>query len=198
MKNTSLRHHRIEFRRIPLYPLLLGIYPVVALMGINVSEVKVDALWRPLTVLAVGSLLLFAALSLWLRDRHRAAVASAVLLFLFFTYGHVYGYLKTIQIGGFVVGRHRYLLPLWGVLGVLGLMWASRKLKRPETLTPILNLVALFLLIYPTFQIVSYSWEEARSRQLAAQRWQEGVKAENAPLGYLPDVYYIILDAYGR
>jgi hypothetical protein len=51
---------------------------------------------------------------------------------LFFTYGHLYTYLKTVEISGFALGRHRQLLPLWIGLALLGGWWAVRRRRSPS------------------------------------------------------------------
>ena len=74
------------------------------------------------------------------KDWHRAALLLSIFIFLFFTYGHVYGYLKKIEIAGFVLGRHRQMLPLWVGMGALAAWWVMRRLRNPAAFTPILNL----------------------------------------------------------
>ena len=71
-----------KLQALPLHPLFFAAYPV---------------------------LVLFALIS---KDWHRAALLLSVFIFLFFTYGHAYGYLKRIEIDGFIPGRHRQMLPI--------------------------------------------------------------------------------------
>jgi hypothetical protein len=185
-----------KLQAIPLYPLFFAAYPVLALVGININEVEPAVLWRPLMVLLLSAMALLVLFGVFFRDRHRAALLLSILIFLFFTYGHVYGYLKKIEIGGFILGRHRQILPLWLGLGVLAFWWVMRRLRNPAAFTPILNLLSVFLLLYPTFQTISYiiQREQAENAALAAAQ----AKGATLPLGYAPDIYYIILDAYGR
>jgi len=185
-----------KIRHIPFYPFFFIAYPVLALVGFNINEVEPAVLWRPLLVLLVSALLLLAGLRLLTRDWQRAALLLALFILLFFSYGHAYLYLKKIEMAGFILGRHRQMLPLWLGLGTLAVWWGLRKLRHPQTLTPVLNLVSIFLLLYPTFQISSYSIRRQAAQKDALQAAQ--VKGASLPLGYAPDIYYIILDAYGR
>src|SRR5215208_7470215 len=146
-----------KIKWLPLYPLFLIAYPVLALVGININEVEPSVLWRPLILLLLGALVLLVTLWLMSKDWYRAAVALAILIFLFFTYGHVYFYLKKIEIGGFILGRHRQMVPLWMGMGIVGIWWAMGKLRNPQSFTPLLNLISIFLLIYQSFQIISYT-----------------------------------------
>ncbi|HEX6034052.1 MAG TPA: hypothetical protein VFY83_06435, partial [Anaerolineales bacterium] len=168
----------------------------LALVGININEVEPVVLWRPLVVLLLSVAALLMLLGLLSRNWHRTALLLSVLILLFFTYGHVYGYLKKIEIGGFILGRHRQMLPLWVGLGALGFWWVMRRVRKPAAFTPALNLISVFLLIYPAFQTISYviQREQTETAALAAAQ----AKGATLPLGYAPDIYYIILDAYGR
>ena len=185
-----------KIKWVPLYPLFLTAYPVLALVGININEVEPNVLWRPLILLLLGALVLLVILWFMSKDWHRAAVALAILVFLFFIYGHVYFYLKKIEIAGFILGRHRQMVPLWVGMGLLGIWWAMRKLRNPQSFTPILNLISIFLLVYPSFQIISYTIRREKTERSALEAAQ--TKGASLPLGYAPDIYYIILDAYGR
>ena len=180
----------------PLYPLFFAAYPALALVGININEVEPAVLWRPLIILVLSTVILLIALRLIIRDWHRAALLLSVLIFLFFTYGHLYLFLKRIDVAGFVIGRHRYMVPLWLGIGALVGWWVIRKLRTPQAFAPVLNLVSIFLLIYPSFQIISYSLKRNETERTALQAAQ--AKGATLPLGYAPDIYYIILDAYGR
>jgi hypothetical protein len=193
MSNSKM-FQKIKF--IPLYPFFFIAYPAVALLGFNINEVEPSVLGRPLIVLLFSALILLTVLGFLLRDWNRAATLLFILILLFFTYGHIYLYLKKIDIDGFILGRHRQMLPLWLGVGVLAAWWTIRKLRNPQGLTPVLNLVSIFLLIYPSFQIISYSVKRAETEKAALQAAQ--VKGATLPLGYAPDIYYIILDAYGR
>jgi hypothetical protein len=181
---------------MPWHSLLFALYPVLALVGVNINEVEPAVLWRPLFVLVLAVAMLLPLFGLFSRDWQRAALLLSIFIFLFFTYGHVYAYLKKIDIAGLMPGRHRYMLPFWLGLGGLAAWWVMRKARNPQAFTPALNWIALFLLIYPSFQTISYviKWEATERTALAAAQ----AKGATLPLGYAPDIYYFILDAYGR
>jgi len=179
----------------PFYPFLLAAYFVLALLGLNISQVQPEAAIRALVVvLAIAGLL--SLFMRWLyKDSQRGALAGGLLLILFFTYGHVYNFLeKTVP----ALGRHRLLLPIWLLLAGMGLWLISRRLRDPLSLTKALNVVALVALAFPVYQIAI--WEI----RLAATGTNPAV---NIPgLGSLhlpanqtpPDVYFILLDEYTR
>ena len=178
---------------IPLHPFLFAIYPILALLAFNISEVDSSSGWRPLLLSVVATGLLNFAFYAIFRSWQRAALLTTVLLILFYSYGHVYILLKGANIGGFYLFRHRTLVPLWIVIGTLLLWSISRRSLRTETATYALNLVGLFLLILPVFQLASFSLQ-SRTSQAEQSPSALSLKAGDTP----PDIYYIILDGYGR
>jgi hypothetical protein len=185
-----------RLQMIPFHPLFFAAYPVLALVGININEVEPTVLWRPLLLLLLSTIVLLALLRLFSRDWHPAALLLSILIVLFFTYGHVYAYLKKIEFAGVILGRHRQLLPLWAGMAALATWWVMHRVRNARTLTPVLNAVSIFLLIYPSFQTISYVVQREQTEKAALEVAQ--AKGTTLPLGYSPDIYYIILDAYGR
>ncbi len=180
-----------------LYPWLISLYPVVALLGQNVDQVSLAVGLRPLALsvllIAVGVI----AGRVLLRDWAKAAALATLGFVLFFSYGHVYSYVERINATGWVIGRHRYLLPLW--TGLLGFgAWRILRAKDMRRWSAALNAVAGVALAIPVLRI---GWYEVRSGALAAQNRPASTEtcALRPPPGQpLPDVYYIILDGYMR
>jgi hypothetical protein len=182
-------------KRLLLYPILFSLFPVLSLAAYNIAEISLDALLRPFFVSLSLSLVLFGLARWILRDWQRAALLSTILLVLFFSYGQVYILLKGVNISGFYLFRHRTLVPLWFLLAALAIWWTSRKGLQPGRATYALNVIGLFLLVVPVFQLISFSVQSRVS--------QAEVKGDAATLALQVqdpprDIYYIILDGYGR
>ncbi len=174
---------------LPWYPVLFGAYPVLALMAVNVGQIKVEAGWRALLVSLLFAGILFIALRLILRDWNRAAFLSTLWMALFFSYGHVYITLAE-KVKDF--DYEKWLLIVWLALAVLFVIWAVRK----SPASPLaLNVIVLGL-------VVSSLWQISPTVQKGSAH---RVGAENAPVDENltrpenpPDVYYFILDSYAR
>jgi hypothetical protein len=180
---------------IPWYPLVIGIYPILALLAGNIRQTEAVVVFRPLLISLAASALLFLLFRLVIRDWHRAAVPSAIVILLFFMYGHAYNYFRTVDILGFVIGRHRILLLIWIVLVALSVWIAARRPSNFQKQTPSINIISLLLLVYPLYTITAYSVSEYRTASSDPQPAQALTVAENQSL---PDIYYIILDSYTR
>jgi hypothetical protein len=186
----------------PWYPLLLAVYAPVALLENNLGQVEMKAGIRPILVtLLIASLILLVAKWI-LKDWLRAGLAAALVIVLLVSYGHIYNLIKNESIAGFIVGRHRFLIIVWLALAVGGMWWIARKPGRiPASFNATMNLVCLVLLLIPSFQILSFAvsstgFEEqtVKAAEATATESQLSLPEGETP----PDVYYIILDGYGR
>jgi hypothetical protein len=182
--------------QIPVHPVLVAAYPIAAMTAANLGEMSVSDAARSLAIA------LLAAGVLWLLGRpvmgdwRRAATLASLLLLLFFSYGHVYRALKTEEIAGLLLGRHRFLLPVWLLTALAG-AWAIRR-SRPawREATLVANLMAAAALAMPAGTILVDALRQAGASRAAAP----AVPQANAAfaLDNLPDVYYVIADSYAR
>ena len=200
----SLLFSRIHWNRLsafPWQPVLLALYAPLELGAHNIGQIPISFIYRSVIMSAMfGAIILLVCWAI-LRDGQVAGIIATVIMILFLIYGHLYNYLENLDIGGFLIGRHRYLVAVWLILASLGVWWAVRKSRKYPSLTSTLNLVSAFLLIMPVAQLVFY---EVRTTNIKTPEPVESQgqgtlsqvqKPSSTPLR---DVYYIILDAYGR
>ncbi|MFH1446978.1 MAG: sulfatase-like hydrolase/transferase [Chloroflexota bacterium] len=183
-----------KFLRKAWHPLLIGLYPVLLLFANNQNEIAVNILWRPLIIALALAGLLFLVLRLITRNWRKAGLLTSWVLLLFYTYGHIYSYLKVYKAFA-VLGRHRILLIIWGILLIGGLILILR-LKALKEWTLILNSASAFLIILSLIQISSFTIQ----RSINAKRYQpdDNAKVTLSKPDSPPDIYYIILDSYAR
>lgn len=186
------------------HPFLLGAFPIISLYAHNVREVRLAQVGAPLLVVlaVVGALWGLLALALK-RDLHRAGLVALPLLGLFFLMGPLP--LTALRDGLDHASRWNNLLsplrvtPIEQVVVVLTLgagltaltIWRP---KRPAEWTPALNRFALVLVVLPMISVLtSWSWTSRRVGAIA-----DTFPALAPPPGPRPDIYYIILDGFGR
>ena len=172
-----------QLQPFPFYPLVLALYPALALLSSNLGQAQPGAALRPLIFSLLGSALLYGALRLIFRRWDRAAALTAAVQVLFFGYGYFY-----LALEGGALGRHRYLAPLWLALGGVSLWLLLRRRSVAALVTTGLNAVSVILVALPLLQVGVY---QVRQAQPAAET---GALSAST----LPDVYYIVLDGYGR
>ncbi|MCK5603353.1 hypothetical protein KAR91_15825 [Candidatus Pacearchaeota archaeon] len=164
------------------------------------AELSLSEIWIPLAA-ALGLALVLLLLS-WLifRDIKKAGIIVSISLILFFSYGLALDVITgwgegIIHIGGFVVGTPaRYLLLGWAMIFICGLYLIRRTRRNLHNLTNIVNVVAATLVAVSSISIVAY---ELTRPSLAPVDKTAGIAIDAEQIDTLPDIYYIILDAYG-
>ena len=185
-----------KISKFPWLPLLFTIYAPLALLAHNLGQVEIQSGYRSLLLSATGALLFLVILGNLLRDWQKAGLIVTLLAILFFTYGRVYDVIKNVQIAGFIIGRHRYLAPIWLGLASLGVAWILKKIKYPSSLMNTLNIMSLILLAFPLMQTARFELLNSNNQPTSSPEspYQTSLPADRT----LPDVYYVILDGYGR
>jgi glucan phosphoethanolaminetransferase (alkaline phosphatase superfamily) len=166
----------------------------------NISEASARDLWRPLIILFLMTTVLLLLLRFLTGDWWRAGLVLSFLLLMFFSYGHAYNFLKEnlqlndVAIGDVYLFRHPVLVIVWVVLMCVGSFFLLRiRDLRPPTL--FLNSVAILMLVFPAYNIALHMYRE----HAYGSRTNVQTASLHVPEGSpLPDVYFIVLDAYGR
>jgi hypothetical protein len=185
-------------KRFPFHSLLAAAYPVLALYAVNILEVALQVVARPLTVAVVSAGILLAVFFWIFKDWNKAGLLTSFILVLFFSYGHLYEFLEQTPVAGIHLGRHRYLLPAIAAVfgaGLWFLLWRSRKL--PNAINA-LNFASFILIIFPAYQIGTFFVRQAFIGPEAPLISEKPTSAALQKPKEAPDIYYIILDAYTR
>ncbi|AGA31601.1 hypothetical protein Sinac_7569 (plasmid) [Singulisphaera acidiphila DSM 18658] len=155
----------------------------------------------PISLALIVTLVLWLALRWLSRNGQRAALATSLLIALFFAFNQCLVVLDTIleKLSQFWVHTGYWEHP-WFLLVILlvgavpALDLIFRRLKNPVLWSNYLNVFALILVLLPASNAAM-----ARIREPAKPiiRAEGGIPLTAKP-GRLPDIYYIILDAYAR
>jgi hypothetical protein len=176
----------------PWYPVVISAYPVIALLAANTGQVNAGALVRPLIISVAFGGLLFFIVWLFFRQVHKAAFLTMLLLALFFSYGHIY-----MAIDKEWPDREYtpWLWMSWMILFLIFIFWVTRSRLTFASLASTFNTVALALLIMSLVQ-VDFGTGGGDVHRLGAKDApvQEDLVAPANP----PDVYFFLLDSYGR
>jgi hypothetical protein len=201
MRSLFSRIRWDRFSAFPWHPLLLALYAPLGLGAHNIGQIPLGFI--PRAVILSGLLAILVLLACWVftKNWQVAGIVATILLILSLSYGHLYNSLEGLEIGGFFIGRHRYLVVAWIVVAVLGICWATRRTKNYSFLTSTLNLMSIVLLVMPVAQLLIYAWRATtapRMDTVEAQQTEVRYQVQQPTTGQLRDVYYIVLDAYGR
>ncbi|HOD83829.1 MAG: hypothetical protein BWX88_04856 [Planctomycetes bacterium ADurb.Bin126] len=178
-------------KRLVLYPFFLAAAPVLALYADNVQELLPGDLVRPLA--AALLLAALAMLATWplVKKLGKTGLPALCALGFVFAFGPAVSLMPSV--------RMRFFLPAWGLLWGGGYVFAVIRLRRTTRslagLTGALNLLAAGVALAPLLMRAPQLFQPppAVSGPTAA------LAPTTVPAGAsLPDVYYIILDAYSR
>jgi hypothetical protein len=198
-------------KRIPLAPFLFGLLPVASQMAFNLGAVPLRETVRPaIAILLVTALAIYLAFR-WLGDMRLTSAVISVASLLFFVHGPlitmVLGRLAGAGVAEAVPQLSQYLLVMTDsavflveaacVTAVLILLRRARRYL-PAANQFLLGL-AVVALAMPLIQIGGYSLHGLQSPSVPATRLTEELgSVEPSGSGDLPDIYYIIVDGYGR
>ena len=182
-------------RKFWAHPILLGLYPVLALYVFNRNEIVFQSIQQAVITSFVITTIIVAVFLLIFRSWQRAAIHASFTLLLFFSYGHIFDLVKNINFFGAPIG-HRIFFPFWILLFVAGQVILVR-MKNPVGLNRTLDFMSLFLMIFLAVQLLgSFVQSKLAEREFSVREAadQHSSLSESSDR----DVYYILVDAYSR
>lgn len=189
----------VSLTSYPIHPLLFATYPVLALLAANITEVEIQVSIRALVISLSGTILISFLSRVICGSWRRAALVASFLALWFFSYGHLYQIIRKVPGIGMYLGRHRFLIIIYGVMLVVGLWLIFKRSINVIASTKFMNLIGLVLVAYPVFRIVNHSLRVSAGKEISQELAVTTLKPHAiSGEGDLPDIYYIILDTYTR
>src|SRR3990170_1818860 len=78
-----------KLARKVLHPFFVALYPVLFLYNYNKYEAPLHIVILPLTILFLSSLIFYALLSKFIKNKYKAGLIGSIAYLSFFSYGHV-------------------------------------------------------------------------------------------------------------
>lgn len=174
---------------------LLATIPILSLYQDNIVQLKPGHLLRPVWVSMLFALLIFLMIKYVSKDKYKSALMTSTLLFFIFYCGPVFIFLNR-SLGIRLVLF--FLIWILACIVVIVLLIATKRKLRSINL--FLNGFTLISVLVIGFFIVRFEWAQGR---MILPRYPKDLKILDHPTDLpaqqkLPDIYYIILDAYGR
>lgn len=156
--------------------------------GESISPAEVAVAWGLVITFTAVMILL---LRVFIKDGAQLALVTAIVLVIFFSYGEVHN-----LFAGNPVGEDRFLLPIFGLVGLASAGFVVRSRFNWRILAQAAAIMASFLVV---FNLVRIGIELPGNSGVKAGEFGSALAGKTeSKFGYLPDIYYIILDAYGR
>ncbi len=190
-------------KKIIFYPFLFAIYPILGLYSRNLTEIPPLETVRPLLIAFAATALLSGLLGWLLKDRERSAFLAAFLIFFYSASELGYRVIEGYLFHGLSESFHRALLVIITLMLVfLGsrVVWEKyMSTPRRKIMVDYLNMVSILIVLFPAWNIGAF-WYRAIGD--APRPWSSYIGLNEPPqklfAAQTPDIYYIILDGYGR
>jgi hypothetical protein len=199
MRSVAGRYAKLK--KIILFPFLFITYGVLNAVLNNLDQIDPVQAVRPLIVLVSFTIVGILLFRIIFRDWHYAAYLAFLILAFNFISGHLVRIFETGQNTDPEVIRLSVMLILGIVLLILGIRQVWRRFGGASVVTPVLNI----LLVLAIISQLAVTLPELIPNVLSSSSEQDGEIPipETGGLGNIdcsnrPDIYYLILDAYGR
>jgi hypothetical protein len=188
-----------------IHPLLFSVYPVLFLFSENISEVYARDLIGPILFALVLGFVLWAGAAFVLKNWYKAAFVASLSMCMLLLFRHAYE-IVLLVIRPASVSRNIFLF-LW-LIFYLVMVWIIIRLKGNMRLaTKSANFLSVVLVVLACVNIIAFylrpqlygmrpqikHFTKLDQNDLSwIKRWKSSTRGKN------PDVYYLILDGYGR
>ena len=187
-----------NLKNLIIHPFLIAIYPILDLFARTGFELEPQLPLRSIVFVLSLTVILLLLLYWFLRDWDRTGILSTIGIVFFYYFGSAFRGLQGKFFIGYKIFQPLTVFILWALLFVTLAIFIKRsKLHQKKIFTLWLNLVTIILIAQPVFYtvlILKINYQDP------LHYWE----ANNIPQNRinlradLPDIYYIIVDGYGR
>lgn len=156
-----------------------------------------DLILPPVLFFLFCATVVFLIVKLIIKDNYKTGVISSLIAIFIFYYGVIYDVLKQWHIFGILVGRHKFILPLWTIMLLMGIFLVVRTKKNLEGLTRALNIFTIAIVSVSLFNVAIYYINKPKLGSVSDNQTIES-SADKNPKDRYPDIYYILPDMHAR
>lgn len=180
-------------------PFLLAIFPSLYIFNHNKGEFPLNVVWLPMVVVLLIVAVLFFVLRLFIKDPPKVVIIASVAVSALFYYGFIYDLLSGQQVWGILWGRHQFLFPFWLLIFGYGLYYFTTTRRHLRDLAGIFAFSTAVLVLPSIISILIYSVKiPGITTKEDGSYLTDNIETKQLVAGKagLPDIYYIIPDAY--
>jgi hypothetical protein len=184
---------------LPIHLILVSIIPLLFLVSHNISIISLPDTFLPFVVLVATAITLQIVISFFSKNKFKSALAVSWFYILFFSYGHVHGFLN-LNMGSDIsetIVKNRFLVPIWGFFLISGGFWIIKTKKTLEGLTKFVNVWSITMVSISLFNIALHVFGESNIPRSKISNLNIN-HVDGGVLKKMPDIYYISFDAYAN
>lgn len=179
-------------KNILFFPFLFSIFPILLLYSENIDEIQINDVVFPLSATLLSSLGLFFVLKFSLKNSVKSGLIVTLLFSIFFSYGYIFEILGDSILFELDLVHQRYILPIFMILTISGLVLIIKIKKDLETFRSILNVISVVMILFISINIIIFFAAYENQNEISQFQIEEKIIQENN----FPDIYHIILDEY--
>ncbi len=196
-----------KIKEFPFHTFLFSVYVVLFIYTQNISQVTLSMTYRTLIVSFIFTVLVYSLTYLVYKNKEKTGVFCTLFLLIVFSYGAVYNKVEVLYYRGLFPfsNIHRYLFLIFGVSYIVLFYWILKSKRTFFKFNYFLNVFVLVIIFINIISIFRYNFSKHSIGKEFQNPFLENVKNTivindvKAKTGTdLPDIYYIILDGYGR
>ena len=179
-------------RAIDVHPILIAMYPLIVLHAANAGLMSPREMLWPTAIVLLGTLAVGAVAFLATRNARIASYLTSLFLILFF------GFERAVEALAWTdpvldLGDRRRIVFGGGCMLLLAACWIVRRWEVPRWPTAFLNIAAGSAVLFPIITL-------ARPNAVYKSEFVLTAAPTDGQTSYRqrPDIYYIVLDGYGR
>jgi hypothetical protein len=172
------------------HPILFSLFPILFLFTLNIDSLNYEEVILPIILVPIVCVVIWTILSLILKNKYKAAMIVSIGIILFFSYGHLHNVLTDSEVTQ-DISRHRYLVIPFVSIFVITIIYFVKTKRLLNNATTITNGISVALVLMTLVNIGSFAFSDP---SLDLENESDFIPISN--IDVLPDVYFIILDAY--
>jgi hypothetical protein len=185
------------FSKLVIYPILFAIYPIFFLFSNNQNELRLDVIWIPILISLILVVVIWLLSWVVFRNLRKAALFTTLITVLFLSYGHLIKLISKfepyISTMAYIKNDKVLFSLIFSTVALAALCLLNSKRK----LTSLHLYLNVFTVVFSLLQVVKIVQTENNiqkdlKRLDIKQSMNESVATDT------PDIYYIVLDMYGR
>lgn len=171
---------------IPFSALFFSWAFLLNLFAKNASLFQIRIIFIPLITATLFVFAVYAVSNLFLRDKMKSQIFTAVIMLVFFSYGDVFS----------ATGRHQILFYLSLIFVIVLFFMIFRLKKFRYKLSYFLNVIAVLLIIFPILRLMNFELKNSQKHILQSPMQLPSLSGSDLDISKLPDIYYIVPEDY--
>ncbi len=199
MRNLDVTHIKQQFPGLILQyskhiviVLLAAISPLLGYWANNLGQVRPTVVIRPLLIILLFTWGIFNLFLLILRSIQKTTLITFLLVTLFFSFGNNVILLSKIDLFGITI-KSSYLLVIYILLFLTGTLFVFRIKSIPKIVFNYLLSYTVIISVIHIARVSFFEYKVSASIKSSSEMVTTSYSSDN-----LPDVFYIVLDAYSR